>query len=809
MKLLLFVFIYSAICYSRIVLTEIMFNSPGSDHHDEYVEIYNDSDEPVDLTGWQVGDQDRVDTMIIYEGFDHMILQPKRYCIIMDPSYITSSTTYEGVIPDSVLRVTINSGSFGSYGFSNTVPETVRLYNSEGILVDSYTYTIDQPKGYSDERVFFDKDIWENSLIFGGTPGFKNSVVPPDFDIMLIDASSPDIINNEGQNEFTLTVTNRGLNTIERFIVNSYINGEFVRDDEYLFSIEYGDSADVKVQLEFEAEGSVSVMFTAEAEYDDVPDNNSVSVTVFVPYRLSPLVINEFMKRPDTGQCEFVEIYNISDSPVNLGDFGISDEVKTRVVFFPDSIIQPDTYVVMAKNANIYNFDGLIHENVYVASGLAILNVGTDAVFLLYKDMAVADSISYFGFDNDLGKSIEKISPELNSAVLSNWTLSKETGGTPTLKNSSVPLDNDLSLVSVSAPERIIAEDFNSFQLTVFNSGYETVEGFTVHAFVNEFSENSYHYDHVINYRDSVQFTHQVFLDKPGTVEVRFEVEIAADSDLSNNTGSVQVFVPFIRPSLVLNEFMKRPSSTQCEYVEIYNISDETLELSDFGISDEVKSRVVFFPRAEILPGGYAVMAKNENIFNFADVDASKIFIASGLATLNAGRDDIYLLTRDGSAVDSIAYSDLDDDSGRSIEKINPEFPSYNLNNWAYCTGSGTPTKTNSVFQKPGSFGNEARFGISPRTATPNGDGYNDNLIISYEFDSAYVFITVKIYNIKGQLIARPLNGHYSSSQGYFVWNCRDNNGITVNTGAYICFLTAKDDKGRIYEFKEPFYIAK
>ena len=100
-------------------------------------------------------------------------------------------------------------------------------------------------------------------------------------------------------------------------------------------------------------------------------------------------------------------------------------------------------------------------------------------------------------------------------------------------------------------------------------------------------------------------------------------------------------------------------------------------------------------------------------------------------------------------------------------------------------------------------------FSLYPKTVTPNDDGNNDNLIISYDFDSAYIYLTVKIYNIKGQQVAIPANSVYTASKNDFVWNCKDRKGMTVNTGAYICFLNVKNSDGKIIKLKEVFYLTK
>jgi len=525
-----------------------MFNTAADENQDEFIEIYNNSDSAVDLSGWAIADNAETDLLIKYHGFTDMLLKPFSYCVVMDSSYYLNSTEYEDLIPDSVLRVMINDGSMGQYGLSNSYDETIKLFDPDSILTDSVTYDYTQAEGYTYERTSYTLPVWARSTVMRGTPGFRNSVMPFENDIRLTLSSVPGTIDPSVYNTFVATVTNTGLNTVNGFALNWFVNG--APDGNFVSTADLasGGSVDVPANIFFQRSGTTMVMFVAETDLESNLEDNTVSSEVFVPYISPPLTINEFMKNPSAGRCEYIEICNISDEIVNLGDFGLSDENKGNIVLFPDSPADPGSFIVMAKDSLIYNF------------------------------------------------------------------------------------------------------------------------------------------------------------------------------------------------SSVLN---------------------------------------------------------------------SSVFVESGLPALNNTDDTIYILSKTGSVVDSVSYFDLDDDDGRSIEKINPAFSSANLNNWVYCVTDGTPTRENSVYQAPEDIGSSAHFKISPKTATPNGDGDDDNLLISYEFDSAYIYLTVKIFNIKGQLIAMPINGDYSSSSGNVVWNCRSESGKVIDTGAYICLLKAKDDNGKVKELKEAFYIAK
>ncbi|MDD4204464.1 MAG: lamin tail domain-containing protein [Candidatus Delongbacteria bacterium] len=548
MKYCAIILMISSLLNAGMIITEVMFNTAADENQDEFIEIYNNSDITIDLSGWAIADNAETDLLIKYHGFSDMLLKPYSYCVVMDSSYYLNSTEYEDLIPDSVLRLMINDGSMGQYGLSNSYNETIKLFDPDSTLTDSVTYDYTQAEGYTYERASHILPVWAKSTVTRGTPGFRNSVMPFENDIMLKLTEIPSPIDPEAGNTFKLTVTNTGLSTAGSFRLSWSVDGAAAGDIENLTSLAPGDSLETAAEIFFQRSGTTEIVFEAETDFESNLTDNVVTLSVFVPYPEPPLTINEFMKNPAAGQCEYIEICNISGGEIDLGDFALSDENKANAVFFPDSVCLPGDLIVMAKDEQIYNFSGVLN---------------------------------------------------------------------------------------------------------------------------------------------------------------------------------------------------------------------------------------------------------------------SRVFIAPGLAAINNTDDTIFLIAADGLASDSVSYEGFDDDAGRSIEKINPEFASDDPGSWIYCVTDGTPTIENSVYQAPEDIGSSANFSISPKTATPNEDGEDDNLLISYEFDSAYVYLTMKIFNIKGQLISMPKNGDYCSSSGSIVWNCRSESGKVIDTGAYICMLKARDDKSRTTELKEVFYIAK
>ncbi|MBN2366213.1 MAG: lamin tail domain-containing protein, partial [Calditrichaeota bacterium] len=162
-----------------------MFDPDTLENHNEFVEIFNSGNSVANLRGWQIGDDNELD--YIQDTGSGLMLAPGQYGVILDASYFANSTSYDNLLPPEALIMTIDDGSFGSYGWSNTLTETVFLTDSAGNSIQVYQYSLGNTPGFSDEKVIMIPDNsemnWKNSLKFRGTPGFENSVRKKETDI--------------------------------------------------------------------------------------------------------------------------------------------------------------------------------------------------------------------------------------------------------------------------------------------------------------------------------------------------------------------------------------------------------------------------------------------------------------------------------------------------------------------------------------------------------------------------------------------------------------------------------------------------
>ena len=161
----------------KLVINEIMYNSPGTDV--EYIELYNASDTEVHLTGWTILDNNDSHTPCTLEG----TLAPGGYFVIVGDHGLFGAK-YPGV-------VNVNPNAFDPNGtgwaFGNG-SDAVRLFDDTGTLHDIVEYEDggDWPgradgDGPSLELLHPSLDnalftSWDPSTVDGGTPGGQNSV---------------------------------------------------------------------------------------------------------------------------------------------------------------------------------------------------------------------------------------------------------------------------------------------------------------------------------------------------------------------------------------------------------------------------------------------------------------------------------------------------------------------------------------------------------------------------------------------------------------------------------------------------------
>ncbi|MBR1799552.1 MAG: hypothetical protein IJ761_06640 [Bacteroidales bacterium] len=166
------------------------------------------------------------------------------------------------------------------------------------------------------------------------------------------------------------------------------------------------------------------------------------------------LSFSELMFQPRTGEPEWVELYNVSEVPVQLSAFALArvygDSVG-RLYDLPDYQVAPKSFVVLTKNreAVLAAYEVACAECLLQCSQLPSLPNAGASLALLSADSMIVERLDYKPsmhnkmLRNTAGVSIERKSYVRSVAEQSNWTSASAMVGyaTPTGENSQHEAD--------------------------------------------------------------------------------------------------------------------------------------------------------------------------------------------------------------------------------------------------------------------------------------------------------------------------------------------------------------------------------
>jgi len=482
------------IANAQVILTEVMFDADTLENYNEFIEIYNMNSFPVDLNGWLVGDSVEQDPLV--EVGDGSILQSEQYGIILDAGYFENSDSYDNLIPPEALVLTIDDASFGSFGLSNSVEETILLINASGDTVQTYKYTLDNDPGYSDEKILPSaengNDNWANSTVLRGTPGSKNSVSPKDIDLWLKSFQLTGQTFVAGTPiPFTIVALNAGSQTIQGVEIATFLDfnqniiaetDEIIETVQSSETLNSGDSLVHSGQFSGLTAGNISLGVQVSVSGDEDELNNTLTQTVFISDpENQALIINEILFEPDVEQEEWVEVYNPGFLPINLKEVLFADSRDTVRISAEDFILYPGEYAVIAGDSAAQFQYSLSYNQLLIIGSFPTLNNTNDNLILLNIYYYIYDRVNYtsdwYARETDGGTSLEKINPNFNGQISNHWAASVDpSGSTPGRLNSIYVevLPTEASLDVSPNPFSPDADGFEDFTVIQYKFPVET-----------------------------------------------------------------------------------------------------------------------------------------------------------------------------------------------------------------------------------------------------------------------------------------------------------------------------------------------
>lgn len=784
----------------------------------EFVELYNRSSTAYNLNGLKLTDNSGLATIGNY-------VLPSGGYVIICPIADTAQFTALGYT---------NKIGVSSFPSLNNSGDNLYLKDAANNFIDSVRYndswygnSIKKDGGYTLELINPNINVscseignWIGSInVNGGTPGFVNSVysIAPDVigpkisGISIIDSVTIKVCFND-------VISSTQLSVLTHYNINNGIGTPT--------SVLINDNC-VTLTLSQKLINTTNYILTVNNLTDCNGNNVNPSTEVFSFYKHKPydVVINELMPDPDPfinlPNEEFVELKNRTPYTINLKNWTFSSLTTTKLL--PDVSIKPDSFIVLTASGNANAFGDYYVAVTEVSGFPSLLNSGTT---LTLKDSlgnmihTISYSSSWYQDDNkkDGGWSLEQIDPNNPCGGIENWRASMDVnGGTPGKRNSVLASNIDNVIPKL---ERIYTINADTIVL-IFNESLDKS---------SLLNPNSYGFDNGLTQPTFIEPLLPDFkkvklkLSSPIQAGIIYNCAILSEiKDCVGNLIPAGQPIPFALPEqiipgdIVINEVLSDPKAGGIDFVELYNNSNKVLDLNLLNIGsidtitgqlkdteDIINEGYLFYPKQ------YLVLSEDANIVKqqYATTNPNGFLNVSDLPSMNNDEDVVTLSDTNSIVIDNLIYTSkmhfplLVSTKGVSLERIDFNRPTNDKTNWNSASegvGFATPAYQNSQYLKAdGGSG----FAVESPLFSPDNDGYQDVLNITYKLDEPGKVVNIYIYDNKGRQIKHLAKNQQLAQDGVISWNGINDSNEKAAIGIYVIYIESFSLSGKLNKYK-------
>lgn len=406
---------------------------------------------------------------------------------------------------------------------------------------------------------------------------------------------------------------------------------------------------------------------------------------------------------------------------------------------------------------------------------------------------------------------IELVNASTDSVNLKNWSVS-DVLTTPTknfITSDDVFIEpNEIFIVAKdtsfnSAHPNTIAKVFFSN----FGSLGNTSDGVVIYDFRNGIIDSLFYRS---NWGSKKGYSlERISLNRETNDSTNWVTSLDESGSTPGLENSIYNVPTYERNDLVINEIMYDPGTNNCEYVEFYNLSTESVNIGGWQFEEENGNANKLIETSFVIQSKeYFLLAADSSAivnYNLSGYENKNIIGESSLGLVNTGE---LILLKDvrGNVIDSVYYSDtwnnknIASTQNKSLERINPNLNGNDPLNWSTSVNSlgGTPGNQNSIFAE--NLNQSANISVNPNPFSPDNDGFEDFTVINYNLSQAIAQVRIKIFDSKGRLVRTLLNNQASGSNGSVIFNGLDDENNALRMGIYIIFLEALNDNSGIVE---------
>ena len=751
----------------------------------EFVEIVNMNSDTVDLKNWRITDSNEG----LNYGLGSVSIAMDEYVVIAADSTLVDS------VPNGVPYLTPDGG----FPTLNNSGDEIRIFDPFNTLIDSLFYSstwgIDQ--GISLEKYYPNDSShiqgnWAPSISLSGfTIGAPNAVTPAIINGTLLSKNiyySPSIPSETDEVIMSIPILNSGT-SIFSGMVQVFFNNVII-NQAAINSGNIGDIVLVDISIGTFNSGFNEMSLSLIVENDENENDNTGLDTLKIRYPFGTILINEFMSAPNNDQAEFVELFAFRN--LNMVEWSISDNHLDPVLLNTISVSSGDFIVVLSDSNMMDILDGNAH--LFFPFNFPSLNNSGDGIYLFDHTESVIDSLNY---DTDWPltseRSTEKIRQSYTSNGSSNWLLADENiSMTPGANNSVMVLDVDGMIILDSitySPIPPYPDSVVTILIPIVNAGVESFDGtFSIEMYDDEIGDGTIP---IISMGDTIIIESKIVSSISGLHSISIILDIVDDGNYENNIATFLLPVRYLFGSVLVNEFFPLPDSTESEFVEI--IPQTNVNINNWTIRDLGGAKGVL-PNLDISAFTYCLITDDSSFLDIIPDTSILILPGNGLPGLNNSSETIYILDHTESVIDSLQYNEnwsLMD--SRSVEKYRITDTSNEPNNWGISVGEAgkTPGFQNSLFFSD--LPSKGRVTISPDPFSPDGDGIDDELTITYSLPYLGAAIRWEIIDMAGRVIAKPYYNYQVGQNGKLKWNGKRDNGKSARIGIYVMKISFQD----------------
>jgi len=792
----------------------------------EFIELYNRSSGNFDLAGWQLSDGSSTGT------FGSRVIGAGQYLIVCAMADTNLFSSFGSVLGLSTFPSLNNSG------------DNILLRDNGGNTIDSVSYS---DTWYQD--AIKDDGGWTLELInpnagadcpaagnwiasngaSGGTPGTQNSVFnnspdvtgPVPGDVYATDSVHVTICFNEGIDPSQLA-------QLPNYSISNGIGTpvSLTYDTATLRCIHLTLGTPLQNQTNY------TITFTGLGDCAGNPASPTSGIFSYYLPQQHDVLINELMPDPDPPFAglpneEYIELHNTTPYHIQLENWQLTAGSTTRTL--PNFLLQPDSFVVLVTATAATLFAPL--NELGVTSLQSLTNTGAS----LTLRNAQGELMHYVSYDDSWyrdaskaggGWSLELIDPGNPCAGAENWRASvNPVGGTPGKRNSVLAANPDVSAPRLQRVTIVGSDTIRAwFSETLDSAAMANIFAYTID---NGFGQP------ISAHPEGPDFN-TVKLKLPGVLAagVTYQLTVSnALTDCAGNTTSASSSAAFALPQpvspndVVINEILPDPKDGGVDYVEIYNRSGKVIDLQKLALcsQDTIANTLteinVIAPEGYLLfPGEYLLLSEDGALVKsqYETEDPNAFLDMANIPAMNVDGDILALSDTAFTIIDKLVYSGdwhfalLNETKGVSLERIHFDRATQDATNWhsaAEAAGYGTPGYKNSQFSS--SAPDDNAVSVPKEVFSPDNDGIDDVLNITYNFDEPGFVANVRIYDARGRLVRTLLqNELLGTEKGTLSWDGITDERDKARIGIYVIYFEAFNTAGKVKKYKRQCVLA-